>query len=99
MMVVRPVTEADNDALCRMELLAPQGTTIRLTERRFEFAARSRQFPGAVLYVAADDTSGVYKPRNYEKTQAYPQPNHSGPVGTSAGGEITCYTKLHAIEP
>lgn len=58
MMVVRPVTEADNDALCRMELLAPQGTTIRLTERRFEFAARSRQFPGAVLYVAADDTSG-----------------------------------------
>jgi len=57
-MVIRPATQADDEALCRMDLLAPQGTAIRLTERRRTFFSRAWQFPGAVLLVAADERSG-----------------------------------------
>lgn len=57
-MIIRPAAAADNEALCRMELLAPQGTALRLTEQRRDFFARARQFPGSILMVAADDTNG-----------------------------------------
>ncbi|MGE5529358.1 MAG: N-acetyltransferase family protein [Patescibacteria group bacterium] len=57
-MVIRPALPEDNEALCRMELLAPQGTAIRLTEHRRDFAARASQLPYSTLLVAADKKTG-----------------------------------------
>ena len=57
-MIIRPAVANDNEALCRMELMAPQGTALRLTEQRRDFFARARQFPGSILMVAADDAGG-----------------------------------------
>ncbi|MGE5549459.1 MAG: N-acetyltransferase family protein [Bacteroidota bacterium] len=57
-MIIRPAQPEDNPALCRMELMAPQGSAIRLTDRRFDFFTRARNFPGSELIVAADDKTG-----------------------------------------
>lgn len=57
-MRIRPARPEDNPALCRMELLAPQGSAIRLTEKRFDFFARARNFAGSELIVAEDEKTG-----------------------------------------
>lgn len=57
-LIIRPARPADNDALCRMERLAPQGSKIRLAEERHDFFCRAQQFPGAIILVAANEAEG-----------------------------------------
>ncbi|MGI5853487.1 MAG: GNAT family N-acetyltransferase [Bacillota bacterium] len=57
-MLIRPATPADNQALCRMELLAPQGSDIRITENRRDFFFKSSMFPDSELLVIEDEKTG-----------------------------------------
>jgi hypothetical protein len=57
-LIIRSAQPSDNDALCRMERLTPQGTRIRLAEERQNFFCRAQQFPGSILLVAANETAG-----------------------------------------
>ncbi|MCL6613529.1 MAG: hypothetical protein K6U03_02720 [Firmicutes bacterium] len=57
-MLIRPALPEDNEALCRLELSAPQGKTIRLVERRTDFFCRAKRFSGSILMVAVDEERG-----------------------------------------
>lgn len=57
-MRIRLAAPTDNEALCRMELLAPQGTSVRLTENRRDYFARANLFPGSILLLAEDERRG-----------------------------------------
>lgn len=57
-MLIRPATPEDNQALCRMELLAPQGSDIRITENRRDFFFKSSMFPNSELLVIENEKTG-----------------------------------------
>ncbi|NLG84247.1 MAG: hypothetical protein GX493_06505 [Firmicutes bacterium] len=57
-MIIRPALPEDNEALCRLELLSPQGKTIRLVEQRRNYFCRAERFPGSILKVAVEEESG-----------------------------------------
>lgn len=58
-MIIRPARPDDNQALCRMELLAPQGTDIRLAEHRHNFFFKSELYAGSELLVLENEKQGT----------------------------------------
>ncbi len=57
-MLIRQAVPEDNQALCRMELLAPQGSDIRITENRRNFFFKSSMFPDNELLVIENEKTG-----------------------------------------
>lgn len=58
-MIIRQARVEDNPALCRMELLAPQGADIRMAESRHNFFFKSELYPGSELLVLENEKQGT----------------------------------------